>query len=599
MPHIVVPRRRIAQPVGPTGVDARALLGSKVILAVPFNGARAFGRAAGPITFGANGSLAGSAVGLALNGGSSAAIASVPLDLSAYNAITVSALVYLRDVSGPDHMIWELTSDGLATTGGFALYAASGGGKFETGHHGDVGMSATGWLTVPANGTWSHIAVVHDFSAPAWVEMRFFLNGVEKSPYVWDAIPENTAASRFANSTLYFLNRAMSSLPTDAMMSAFAILEGNQAAYVPMLAANPWQLFAPERLPVFFPGNTLGAALAGDATASAAATGTLTTAIPLSGAAVLSAQAAGSLSSVIALAGAATAAGGATGNLSTSIALAAAAQAAGASTGALTTAIRLAGDATALAAATGALSSQIALQGAADALGVATGDLTVALGLVGAAQASAQASGALSTSIPLDGSAATATVADGQLTTQIRLAGDAIAAAQASGALTTVIVLSGAAVGAALATGDLTAVSSGLAGDASAGASATGALTTSIPLAGGAQVSVIASGAASTTISLAGAAVGVVSATGDLVVALALSGDAVAAALAGATLTTAITLQGAAVAAAQASGEINIGPVIPVLAEVGVRVSHVVQRAVRTSSTTAVRRGSVHAIRRG
>ena len=36
-----------------------------------------------------------------------------------------------------------------------------------------------------------------------------------------------------------------------------------------------------------------------------------------------------------------------------------------------------------------------------------------------------------------------------------------------------------------------------------------------------------------------------------------------------------------------------------VTAEVGVRVSHVVQRAVRTSSTTAVRRGSVHAIRRG
>lgn len=253
MSLIHVPRRRIAQPVGPTGVDARALLGSKVILAVPFNGARAFGRAAGPITFGANGSLAGSAVGLALNGGSSAAIASVPLDLSAYNAITVSALVYLRDVSGPDHMIWELTSDGLATTGGFALYAASGGGKFETGHHGDVGMSATGWLTVPANGTWNHIAVVHDFSAPNTSEMKFFLNGVEKPTYAWDAIPENTAASRFANSTLYFLNRAMSSLPTDAMMSAFAILEGNQAAYVPMLAANPWQLFAPERDFVFFP----------------------------------------------------------------------------------------------------------------------------------------------------------------------------------------------------------------------------------------------------------------------------------------------------------------------------------------------------------
>lgn len=253
MSLIHVPRRRIAQPVGPTGVDARALLGSKVILAVPFNGARAFGRAAGPITFGANGSLAGSAVGLALNGGSSAAIASVPLDLSAYNAITVSALVYLRDVSGPDHMIWELTSDGLATTGGFALYAASGGGKFETGHHGDVGMSATGWLTVPANGTWNHIAVVHDFSAANTGEMKFFLNGVEKPTYAWDAIPENTAASRFANSTLYFLNRAMSSLPTDAMMSAFAILEGNQAAYVPMLAANPWQLFAPERDFVFFP----------------------------------------------------------------------------------------------------------------------------------------------------------------------------------------------------------------------------------------------------------------------------------------------------------------------------------------------------------
>lgn len=254
MSLIHVPRRRIAQPVGPTGVDARALLGSKVILAVPFNGARAFGRAAGPITFGANGSLAGSAVGLALNGGSSAAIASVPLDLSAYNAITVSALVYVRDITGADRMFWELTADGLANVGGFALYAASGGTKLSTGHKGDVGVTAFSWAgSQPANNVWTHVAVVYDFTAGSTAEMRLFINGVEKSATTWDALSENTSAGRFANSTLYFLNRAMSSLPTDAMMSAFAILEGNQAAYVPMLAANPWQLFAPERDFVFFP----------------------------------------------------------------------------------------------------------------------------------------------------------------------------------------------------------------------------------------------------------------------------------------------------------------------------------------------------------
>ena len=219
--------------------------------------------------------------------------------------------------------------------------------------------------------------------------------------------------------------------------------------------------------------------------------------------------------------------------------------------------VPLAGAAILTGTATGSLTTAVQMAAQALAGGQAVGDLSTAIQLGGAAVSAVVSAGELTAQIRLDGAALAAALASGALSTGDGLEGAAAGSALASGSLTTLIVLQGAAVGAALAAADLSTAPSGLAGAATAGAAAAGALTTQIPLSGGAQVSVIAAGTVATTVSLAGAAVAVVAVSGDLVVALELSADAVAAAVAGADLTTQIVMRADAVVGAQASGALG------------------------------------------
>lgn len=233
-------------------------------------------------------------------------------------------------------------------------------------------------------------------------------------------------------------------------------------------------------------------------------------------------------------------------------------------TGTLTTQIPLSAAAAIIATAAGALSTQIALSGVAATVSSAAGSLTASITLTGAALSQALAAAGLTTAIQLAGTAAGAAQASGELASgAAQLAGAAAVSASGIASLTTQIALSGTALAAALASGDLSATPAGLAGSATAGASATGALLTQIPLMAAAEASTTAAGGLTTSIQLAGAAASISSATGALLIESTLSGSALAQALAGGDLTTLIQLDAAAVARAAASGSLGGGSGTP------------------------------------
>jgi hypothetical protein len=264
------------------------------------------------------------------------------------------------------------------------------------------------------------------------------------------------------------------------------------------IADNPWQVIEDRQRGLMLAAAGGAAALAGTATASANATGALSTSIVLSGAASAQATATGTIATGIALAGAATCAATATAALSTSIRLTGSASSTATSSGALTTAIVLTGSATAAATATGALTAPGA-------------------GMSGSATCTATASGALTTSIALAGNATASAAASGALTAPgAGLSGSASCSAAASGALTTAIALSGSASATAAATGALAGNAIALSGTATCRATATGSLTTGIALRSAAGASVFASGVLTTAIRLSGSATCVASAAGGL-----------------------------------------------------------------------------------
>lgn len=244
------------------------------------------------------------------------------------------------------------------------------------------------------------------------------------------------------------------------------------------LIDNPWQVIRRTPRRIYF-GGASAAALAGDATGSASATGALTTAIPIAGAALGIATASGALSTAIPLAGAAAAVVDAGGALTAQITLSGEALAQAIAVAALSTGITLTADAVAEAAASGSLDTIIALIASASAQASATGDLSAGAGgaeLAGAATAAATVTGALSVEIRLSAAALAQALASGDLSSSIALAAEVLAQAGAAGVLTSSIRLDAAALAQALVSGSLT-TSIALSGAAAGLASASGELS--------------------------------------------------------------------------------------------------------------------------
>ncbi|MGR9106754.1 MAG: hypothetical protein ACU843_07460, partial [Gammaproteobacteria bacterium] len=319
------------------------------------------------------------------------------------------------------------------------------------------------------------------------------------------------------------------------------------------------------------------AALAGDATGAASATGVLTTAIPVVGASLVVATASGALSTAIPFAGSASASASAGANVDTGIQMAGDAAVVATGSADLGSGINLGGNASGIAAAIAALDAQIKfsggaagaalagagltsginLQGQVIGTGSASGDLSGAASLSGDAVASAIVSGVLDTGIPMVASASVSISSSGDLTAKIQISGAALIRSLAQAGLSSGILMTAAATGTAAAQGNLI-VGSGLFGDASANALSQANITTQVVLSGEALNQALAqAGLTAPGAGLSGSAIGSAQAAGVLTTDIPLAGNPSVVAKAAGGIDTIIRFQGAAAVVSKAIGGLN------------------------------------------
>lgn len=188
---------------------------------------------------------------MALNGAGGSAIASIPLDLSAYSAVSVSGWILPRSYPGSFSVIWEFTSSGGGAAGGFSLFQNAGAPKLQF-LHSDSGALNAQDAANASTGSWVHFTVTHDFAQAAASEIKVWRNGVPDT-LTPNGIGECSSASKFANSTLYLMSRAGSSIPVDGVLSDFMVLSGAVTdATAKSLYENSRQIFEPLNDDVFY-----------------------------------------------------------------------------------------------------------------------------------------------------------------------------------------------------------------------------------------------------------------------------------------------------------------------------------------------------------
>ena len=132
--------------------------------------------------------------------------ASVPLDLSGTNVITVSFWLNWTAYADNDQLAMEFTPNYNNSTGGFLIDPNSGSfpGNFEISLHGNAGYNVR-YISRPSAGAWHYYTVVFDKSQPAASEVTVYVDGGQPSATL--AYSANNT-NNFANSTLYFMSRA-------------------------------------------------------------------------------------------------------------------------------------------------------------------------------------------------------------------------------------------------------------------------------------------------------------------------------------------------------------------------------------------------------
>lgn len=223
-----------------------------------------------------------------------------------------------------------------------------------------------------------------------------------------------------------------------------------------ILSRNPWQIFEPEVISVYYAA-VGDAALAGNAAATATASGTPSTAISMTGGALQVVTATGTSTTSLALSGTATLIAQMGGDPTFSISLNGAILQEQLAQAALTTGIDLLGAGTGDAAMIGALSGDGAISGNAAQQSIAAAEITVIIALAGAPIAQALAAANLTAGGGLEGIAQQQSGMTGGVLTGIAIAGTPQAYASGSGNLGTILQISGAMLQVNSATGTLTA----------------------------------------------------------------------------------------------------------------------------------------------
>jgi hypothetical protein len=164
---------------------------------------------AGTPSFGAAGAVAGDAdTAVGFNGANSGA--GVNLNLSGTSKLTLEFWMNWNAFANDDDLAFEFTPNFNSSPGGFLVDpdAPEEGGKFGIGI-GSGEARNTAYFTRPSAGQWHHYALVFDTTAPAESQITPYVDG-KPVPYV--KTKSGTGAGPFANSTLYFMSRAVSAL---------------------------------------------------------------------------------------------------------------------------------------------------------------------------------------------------------------------------------------------------------------------------------------------------------------------------------------------------------------------------------------------------
>jgi PKD repeat protein len=158
-------------------------------------------------TFGLPGPIQrGTAVGF--NGSSDSG--AIPLNLSGTSKVTIEFWLKWSHYANDDALAMEFTPNFNANAGGFLVDPDAGefGGTFGV-SIGTPESRNSVFFTRPSAGAWHHYALVIDTTAPAATEITPYVDG---QPVSYQKESSETGQGAFANSTLYLMSRAGSSL---------------------------------------------------------------------------------------------------------------------------------------------------------------------------------------------------------------------------------------------------------------------------------------------------------------------------------------------------------------------------------------------------
>jgi YD repeat-containing protein len=183
-------------------------------------------------TVGALSNGADSNTAVSFNGANEAA--SAPLNLSGTNKLTIEFWLKWSSYANNDDLAFEFTPNSTNNNGGFFVDPNSPEllGRFGVG----IGRSTsrnTAYFARPSANVWHHYAFVLDSSAIASQQVVPYVDG---APIAYTKLSSGTGAGNFANSTLYFMSRASSSLFGPGSLDEVAIY--NRALSAAEIAAH-------------------------------------------------------------------------------------------------------------------------------------------------------------------------------------------------------------------------------------------------------------------------------------------------------------------------------------------------------------------------
>lgn len=199
------------------------------------------------ITLASGASLGADYKGESLKASGSAGVASVPIDLSPYTAITVSFWMYWDSFANNDKMAMEYTPNWYLNSGSFAIDPNDSGGKFSVSLKYGASIASLA-VDRPSANVWHHYTVAINRNL---TKISMYVDGVLRTG------TENSFGnnfSNFVNSTLFILSRNNSALYGAGRMQNLCIRSGvsNAAAIAEVEYKNPWQIFQPDRRTVYY-----------------------------------------------------------------------------------------------------------------------------------------------------------------------------------------------------------------------------------------------------------------------------------------------------------------------------------------------------------